>query len=249
MKVMVGVKRVLDFSTKVRLRADGSGADLAGARMSMNPFDEIALEEAVRLREKGHASEVVAVSIGPQASTEILRRALAAGADSAVLVRVDAAVEPLGVAKLLAALARREAAGLVLLGKQAIDDESNQTGQMLAALLGWPQATFACELNLEEGSATVTCESDEGLETVSAPLPAVVTVDLRLNTPRHISLPNIMRAKSKPLVEIGPEELGVDIRQRLKVLRTEEPAKRRACVMVSSVDELLDKLRVEAKVL
>ncbi|RYE10530.1 MAG: electron transfer flavoprotein subunit beta/FixA family protein [Hyphomicrobiales bacterium] len=249
MKILVGVKRVLDFSIKVRLKSDGSGADLACARMSINPFDEIALEEAIKLREAGVASEIVVVSIGPQPATEILRRALAMGADRAVLVRSDAAVEPLGVAKALAAIVAREGAGMVLLGKQAIDDDSNQTGQMLAALLGWPQAASAAELRLDGDVATVVCESDDGLETLRVSLPAVITADLRLNTPRHISLPNIMKAKNKPLEEITPAALGVDLRQRLKVLRTEEPAKRRSGVMVSSVDELIDKLRTEAKVL
>lgn len=249
MKVLVGVKRVLDFSIKVRLRSDGSGPDLAGARMSINPFDEVALEEAIKLKEAGLATEIVAVSIGPQAATETLRRALAMGADRAVLVRSDTPVEPLGVAKALAALVGREAAGLVLLGKQAIDDDSNQTGQMLAAFLGWPQATFASGLTLDATAAVVTCESDDGLETVRLDLPAVVTADLRLNTPRHISLPNIMKAKNKPLEEIAPADLGVDLRPRLKVLRTDEPAKRRTGVMVSTVEELISKLRLEARVL
>lgn len=249
MKILVGVKRVLDFSVKVRLKSDGSGADLAGARMATNPFDEIALEEAIRLREAGVATEVVVVSIGPQPATEILRKALAMGADRAILVRTDNPVEPLGVAKALAALVRRETPGLVLLGKQAVDDDSNQTGQMLAGLLGWPQANFASRLGIEGEAALVECESDDGLETVEVSLPAIVTADLRLNTPRHISLPNIMRAKNKPLEEIAPEELGVDLKPRLAVLRTQEPARRRAGVMVNSVDELLDRLRLEAKVL
>ena len=249
MKALVGVKWVLDFSVKVRLKGDGSGADLAGARMSMNPFDEIALEQAIRLKEAGVVDEIIVVSVGPRPATDILRRALAMGADRAVLARAEVRVEPLGVAKVLKALVERDGVGLVLVGKQAIDDDNNQTGQMLAALLGWPQATSAAELAVEGCVATVTCESDDGLETVSLTLPAVVTADLRLNTPRHISLPNIMKAKSKPLEEVTPDALGVDLQPRLKVLRTEEPAKRRAGVMVASVDELLEKLRLEAKVL
>ncbi len=249
MKILVGIKWVLDFSVKVRLKSDGSGADLTGARMSMNPFDEIALEQAIRLKESGVAGEIVVASVGPQAATDILRRALAMGADRAVLVRADTRVEPLAVAKVLRALAARDGAGLVLLGKQAIDDDNNQTGQMLAALLGWPQATYAAALQVDGDVATVACESDNGIETVGLTLPAVVTADLRLNTPRHISLPNIMKAKSKPLEEVAADALGVDLRPRLKVLRTDEPAKRRAGMMVASVDELLEKLRVEAKVL
>lgn len=249
MKVLVGVKRVLDHSVKVRLKGDGSGADLNGARMSTNPFDEIALEEAIRLREAGLADEVIAVSIGPQQAADILRRALAMGADRAILVRVDGPVEPLGAAKTLRALAKREAVGLVLLGKQAIDDDCNQTGQMLAAMLGWPQATFASEIRIEGNAAVVTSECDEGLETVRMRLPAVVTADLRLNEPRHIALPSIMKARTKPLEEILPEALAVDLRPRLRVLRTDAPSKRSAGVMVASVDELLGKLRDEAKVL
>ena len=249
MKALVGVKWVLDFSVKVRLKSDGTGADLAGARMSMNPFDEIALEQAIRLKESGAVDEIIVVSVGPRPAADILRRALAMGADRAVLVRSDAPVEPLGVAKALKSLVERDGAGLVLLGKQAIDDDNNQTGQMLAALLGWPQATYAAELLVEGDVATVICESDDGLETVRLTLPAVVTADLRLNTPRHISLPNIMKAKNKPLEEIAPETLNVDLRPRLRVLRTDEPAKRRAGVMVASVDELLDRLRGEAKVI
>jgi len=249
MKALVGVKWVLDFSVKVRLKSDGTGADLAGARMSMNPFDEIALEQAIRLKESGAVDEIIVVSVGPRPAADILRRALAMGADRAVLVRSDAPVEPLGVAKALKSLVERDGASLVLLGKQAIDDDNNQTGQMLAALLGWPQATYAAELLVEGDVATVICESDDGLETVRLTLPAVVTADLRLNTPRHISLPNIMKAKNKPLEEIAPETLNVDLRPRLRVLRTDEPAKRRAGVMVASVDELLDRLRGEAKVI
>ena len=249
MKALVGVKWVLDFSVKVRLKSDGTGADLAGARMSMNPFDEIALEQAIRLKEAGAVDEIIVVSVGPRPAADILRRALAMGADRAVLVRSDAPVEPLGVAKALKSLVERDGASLVLLGKQAIDDDNNQTGQMLAALLGWPQATYAAELLVEGDVATVICESDDGLETVRLTLPAVVTADLRLNTPRHISLPNIMKAKNKPLEEIAPETLNVDLRPRLRVLRTDEPAKRRAGVMVASVDELLDRLRGEAKVI
>ncbi len=249
MKVLVGVKRVLDHSIKVRLKADGSGADLSGARMSMNPFDEIALEEAVRLKEAGLAEEVVVASVGPPPVAEILRRALAMGADRAVLVCVDQPVEPLGVAKTLRALALAMGAKLVLLGKQAIDDDSNQTGQMLAALLNWPQATCAAALRLEGGVALVSCESDVGLETVRVELPAVVTADLRLNTPRHIALPSIMKARSKPLEQIEPESLGVDLRPRLRVLGTEAPARRRAGVRVASVDDLLTRLRLEARVL
>ncbi len=253
MKVLVPVKRVIDYNVKVRVRADGSGVDLANVKMSMNPFDEIAVEEAIRLKEKGVATEIVAVSIGVKQAAETLRTALAMGADRAILIEAAADVhqdiEPLAVAKLLAAVVREEAPGLVLCGKQAIDNDMNATGQMLAALLGWAQATFASRLEVAEGSAEVTREVDGGLQTIRVGLPAVVTVDLRLNEPRYASLPNIMKAKKKPLEEKTPADYGVDVAPRLTVLRTVEPAGRKAGVRVSSVDELIGKLRDEAGVL
>ena len=249
MKVLVPVKRVVDFNVKVRVKADQTGVELANVKMSMNPFDEIAVEEAVRLKEKGRASEIVAVSIGPQQAQETLRTALAMGADRALLVKTDQIVEPLAVAKILKAVAEKEAPGLVILGKQAIDDDANQTGQMLAALLNWPQGTFAYRLELAEGGARVTREIDGGLQTVSLKLPAIVTTDLRLNEPRYASLPNIMKAKKKPLDETTPEALGVDVAPRLKVLKVAEPPKRQAGAKVGSVAELVAKLRNEAGVL
>jgi len=249
LKVLVPVKRVVDFNVKIRVKADGSGVDLANVKMSMNPFDEIAVEEAIRLKEAGIADEIIAISVGPQQAQETLRTALAMGADRAILIKTDARVEPLGVARILKAIAEEEGADLVLLGKQAIDDDSNQTGQMLAALLGWPQGTFASEIKIEDGSIAVTREVDRGLETIMLKMPAVVTADLRLNEPRYASLPNIMKAKKKPMEEKTPEDLGVDISPRLKVLNTAEPAGRKAGVMVASVDELVDKLRNEAGVL
>src|SRR5687768_16431891 len=230
MKLLVPVKRVIDFNVKPRVKADGSGVDLANVKMSMNPFDEIAVEEAIRLREKGVATEIVAVSIGPAKAQETLRTALAMGADRAILVQTDAEVEPLAVAKILAKIAAEEQPGMVILGKQAIDDDSNQTGQMLAAMLGWPQGTFASKFELSGESVNVTREVDGGLETVQLKLPAVVTTDLRLNEPRYASLPNIMKAKSKPLANRTAEELGVDIGRRLETLKVTEPSKRQAGV-------------------
>ena len=249
MKVLVAVKRVIDFNVKPRVKADGSGIDLANVKMSMNPFDEIAIEEAIRLKEKGVATEIVAVSIGPAKAQETLRTALAMGADRAILVTTDAEVEPLAVAKILQKIAQEEQPGLIILGKQAIDDDSNQTGQMLAALLGWGQATFASKVVIEDGKATVTREVDGGLETIALPLPAIVTTDLRLNEPRYVTLPNIMKAKKKPLENIKPADLGVDVTPRLKTLKVVEPAKRSAGIMVKDVAELVAKLRNEAKVI
>jgi electron transfer flavoprotein beta subunit len=242
MKLLVAVKRVIDFNVKPRVKMDGSGVDLANVKMSMNPFDEIAVEEAIRLKEKGAATEIVAVSIGPAKAQETLRTALAMGADRAILVQTDEEVEPLGVAKILAKVAAEESPDLIILGKQAIDDDNNATGQMLAALLGWPQGTFASKVEVGDG-ATVTREVDGGLETVKLNLPAVVTTDLRLNEPRYASLPNIMKAKSKPLATRTPDELGVDIARRLEVLKVVEPAKRQAGEKVGSVDELVGKLK------
>ncbi|MEH3120135.1 MAG: electron transfer flavoprotein subunit beta/FixA family protein [Methylorubrum populi] len=249
MKVLVPVKRVVDYNVKIRVKADGSGVELANVKMSMNPFDEIAVEEAIRLKEKGRVSEIVAVSIGPQAAQETLRTALAMGADRAVLIKTDVACEPLAVAKLLKAVVEREGPGLVILGKQAIDDDSNQTGQMLAALLGWPQGTFAFRLAFGEDGIDVTREVDGGLQTVALRLPAIVTTDLRLNEPRYASLPNIMKAKKKPLEELSPETLGIDVTPKLTVLRVAEPPGRQAGVKVASAAELVQKLKVEAGVL
>src|SRR3954468_7995782 len=243
MKVLVAVKRVIDFNVKPRVKMDGSGVDLANVKMSMNPFDEIAVEEAIRLKEKGVATEIVAVSIGPQKAQETLRTALAMGADRAILVQTDDPVEPLAVAKILAAIAKEEQPGMVILGKQAIDDDSNQTGQMLAALLDWGQGTFASKVEVDGEQVSVTREVDGGLETVRLKLPAIVTTDLRLNEPRYASLPNIMKAKSKPLAQKTPADYGVDIAPRLSVLKVEEPARRQAGVKVASVDELIGKLK------
>jgi electron transfer flavoprotein beta subunit len=243
MKVLVPVKRVIDYNVKVRVKADQSGVDLANVKMSMNPFDEIAVEEAVRLKEKGKATEVVAVSIGPQQAAETIRTALAMGADRGILVKTDQAVEPLSVAKILKVLVEAEQPRLVITGKQAIDDDSNQVGQMLAALLGWPQATFAHSLDLGENSAKITREIDGGLQTVEVTLPAVMTTDLRLNEPRYASLPNIMKAKKKPIDEKSAADLGVDITPRFKVLKVSEPPKRGGGIKVSGVGELLDKLK------
>jgi electron transfer flavoprotein beta subunit len=249
MKILVPVKRVVDFNVKVRVKADGTGVETANVKMSMNPFDEIAVEEAVRLREAGTATEIVAVSCGVQACQETLRTALALGADRAVLVETDAELQPLAVAKLLRAIAQKENPDLVILGKQAIDDDCNQTGQMLAALLGWPQATFASKLKIASGRAEVTREVDGGLETISVKLPAVVTTDLRLNEPRYVTLPNIMKAKKKALETTKPDALGVDVVPRLKTLRVEEPAKRKTGVKVPDAKTLVQKLRNEAKVI
>ena len=246
MKILVPVKRVVDYNVKVRVKGDGTGVNLANVKMSMNPFDEIAVEEAVRLKEAGKATEVVAVSCGVTACQETLRTAMAIGADRAILVEADGELQPLAVAKLLKALVDKEGPQLVILGKQAIDDDCNQTGQMLAALLGWPQGTFASKVALADGGVSVTREVDGGLETIALKLPAIVTTDLRLNEPRYPSLPNIMKAKKKPLDVKKPEDLGVDIAPRLKVLGTAEPTKRQAGVKVGSVAELVAKLKTEA---
>jgi electron transfer flavoprotein beta subunit len=245
MKVLVPVKRVVDKDIKIRVKADSSGVELANVKMSMNPFDEIAVEEAIRLKEAGKATEIVAVSIGPQQATETIRTALAMGADRGILVKTDVTVEPLAVAKILKAVVDAEKPGLVILGKQAIDDDSNQTGQMLAALLGWPQGTFASKLVIEGSDILVTREVDGGLQTVRLKGPAVVTTDLRLNEPRYASLPNIMKAKKKPIDEKTPEAYGVDVVPRLEVLKTTEPPGRKAGVKVKTVGELVDKLKNE----
>ena len=249
MKLLVAVKRVIDYNVKVRVKADQTGVDLANVKMSMNPFDEIAVEEAVRLKEAGIATEVVVVSLGVTQAQETLRTALAMGADRGILVQTDAELQPLAVAKLLKAVVDKEAPQLVILGKQAIDDDSNQTGQMLAALLDWPQATFASKVAVAGGEATVTREIDGGLETLAISLPAIITTDLRLNEPRYASLPNIMKAKKKPLDVIDPASLGVDIAPRLTTLKVTEPAKRQGGVKVASVSDLVAKLRTEAKVI
>lgn len=245
MKILVPVKRVVDYNVKIRVKADGTGVELANVKMSMNPFDEISVEEALRLKEAGKAQEVVVVSIGPAKAEETLRTALAMGADRAILIETDETVEPLAVAKLLKGVVDAETPDLVILGKQAIDDDSNQTGQMLAALLGWGQGTFASKVEIADGSVAVTREVDGGLQTVSLKLPAIVTTDLRLNEPRYASLPNIMKAKKKPLDKKTPADLGVDIAPRLKVLKTEEPAGRKAGVKVGSVAELVSKLKAD----
>jgi electron transfer flavoprotein beta subunit len=249
MKILVPVKRVVDYNVKIRVKPDGSGVELANVKMSMNPFDEISVEEALRLKEAGKAEEVVVVSIGPAKAEETIRTALAMGADRGILIETDETVEPLAVAKLLKGVVEAEAPGLVIVGKQAIDDDSNQTGQMLAALLGWGQATFASKLELGADKATVTREVDGGLQTIDVKLPAIVTTDLRLNEPRYASLPNIMKAKKKPLDKKAPADFGVDIAPRLKVLKTEEPGGRKAGIKVKSVAELVDKLKNEAGVL
>ncbi len=249
MKILVAVKRVVDYNVKIRVKSDGTGVDLANVKMSMNPFDEIAVEEAVRMKEAGIATEVVVVSAGPTQCQETLRTALAIGADRGILVETDAEVQPLAVAKILKALSEKEQAQIIILGKQAIDDDSNQTGQMLASLMDIPQATFASKVVVADGKASVTREVDGGLETVSISLPAVITTDLRLNEPRYVTLPNIMKAKKKTLELIKPEELGVDITPRLKTLKVEEPAKRLAGVMVADVAALVEKLKNEAKVI
>jgi len=249
MKVLVAIKRVVDFNVKVRVKADGSGVETANVKMSMNPFDEIAVEEAVRLKEAGVVKEIVAVSCGLAACQETLRTALAIGADRAILVETDAELQPLAVAKLLKAVALKENPELFILGKQAIDDDSNQTGQMLAALLGWPQATFASKVKVADGRAQVTREVDGGLDTISIKLPAVVTTDLRLNEPRYVTLPNIMKAKKKTLETLKPDALGVDVAPRLQTLKVVEPAKRKAGAKVADPKALVDKLRNEAKVI
>ncbi|WP_137152676.1 electron transfer flavoprotein subunit beta/FixA family protein [Devosia sp. FKR38] len=249
MKILVPVKRVVDYNVKIRVKADGSGVDLANVKMSMNPFDEIAVEEAIRLKEAGKADEIIIVSVGPAQAQETIRSALAMGADRGILIKTDAVVEPLDVAKLLAAVVAAEGAELVVLGKQAIDDDANQTGQMLAALLGWGQGTFASAIELGDRQVTVVREIDGGLQTVAVALPAVVTTDLRLNTPRYASLPNIMKAKKKTIEDKSAADYGVEIRGRLRVIRTEEPAVRLAGIKVKDVAELVDKLKNQAGIL
>jgi electron transfer flavoprotein beta subunit len=250
MKILVPVKRVVDYTVKIRVKPDGSGVETENVKMSMNPFDEIAVEEAVRLREKGQATEIVVVSIGPGPCTETLRTALAMGADRAILVKTDQArIEPLAIAKIVARIAVQEKPQLVIMGKQAIDDDCSQTGQMLSALLNWPQGTFASKLVLEADKALVTREIDGGLETLSLTLPAIITTDLRLNEPRYASLPNIMKAKKKPIDEISPESCGVDITPRLTLVSVTEPPRRKAGIMVGSIPELVEKLKTEAGVL
>jgi len=249
MKVLVPVKRVIDANVKVRVKADQSGVETANVKMAMNPFCEIAVEEAIRLKEAGKAEEVIAVSAGAAQSQETIRTALAMGADRGILIQTEVRLEPLNVAKLLKAIVDKEQPGLVILGKQAVDDDNNQTGQMLAALLGWPQGTFAYKLEFEDGELKVTREIDGGLETVRVKMPAVVTTDLRLNEPRYASLPNIMKAKKKPIETTNPEELGVDVAARTRVLKVSEPPGRKGGVRVESVDELVDKLKNEAKVI
>jgi electron transfer flavoprotein beta subunit len=249
MKVLVAVKRVVDYNVKIRVRADGSGVELANVKMSMNPFDEIGVEEAVRLKEAGKASEVIALSVGPQQAQETIRTALAMGADRGILIKHDAYIEPLGIAKLMKAVIDTEKPDLVILGKQAIDDDCNQTGQMLAALLGWAQAAFASKLEIDGPKAKVTREIDGGLQTLEVKMPLIVTADLRLNQPRYASLPNIMKAKKKPLDETTPDALGVDVTPRLKVVTTSEPPRRQAGAKVASVAELVDKLKNEAGVI
>ena len=246
MKILVPVKRAIDKDVKIRVKPDGSGVELAGVKMSMNPFDEIAVEEAIRLKEAGKVSEIVAVSIGPQQAGETIRMALAMGADRGILVKVEAPVEPLAVAKILKGIAEAEQPGLVIMGKQAIDDDCNQTGQMLAALLGWPQGTFASKVALDGEALEVTREVDGGLQTVKLKMPAIVTTDLRLNEPRYISLPNIMSAKKKPIAEKTAADYGVDVSPRLEVVKTAEPPTRKAGVKVTTVAELVDKLKNEA---
>jgi len=249
MKVLVAVKRVVDYNVKIRVKADGSGVETANVKMSMNPFDEIAVEEAIRLKEAGQGQEVVVVSLGVPACQETLRTALAMGADRAILVQTDAELQPLAVAKLLKAVVAKEQPDLVILGKQAIDDDANQTGQMLAALLGWGQGTFASQVEVNEGNVQVAREIDGGLETVALPLPAVITTDLRLNEPRYVKLPEIMKAKKKPLETLTPEALGVDIAPRLVTLKAQEPPRRQAGIRVANAAELVDKLHTEAKVI
>ena len=249
MKVLVSVKRVVDYNVKVRVKSDGTGVETANVKMSMNPFDEIAVEEAMRLKEAGVAQEVIAVSCGVAACQETLRTALAIGADRAILVESSEALEPLAVAKLLKAVCEKEKPQIVIMGKQAIDDDSNQTGQMLAALLGWPQATFASKVKVAEGKAEVTREVDGGLETVSIKLPAVITTDLRLNEPRYVTLPNIMKAKKKALENLKPDALGVDVKPRLATLKVTDPPKRKAGIKVPDAAALVDKLRNDAKVI
>jgi len=249
MKILVPVKRVVDFNVKIRVKSDGSGVELANVKMAMNPFDEIAVEEAIRLKEAGKATEILAVSIGPSQASETIRTALAMGADRGILVKTDTALEPLAVAKILKAIVEAEKPGLVIMGKQAIDDDCNQTGQMLAALLGWPQGTFASKIVIEEGQVTVTREVDGGLQTVKLKSPAIVTTDLRLNEPRYASLPNIMKAKKKPIADKSASDYGVDLTAHLEILKTTEPPGRKGGVKVKDVAELVSKLKNEAGVL
>lgn len=249
MKVLVPVKRVVDYNVKIRVKSDGSGVELANVKMSMNPFDEIAVEEAIRLREAGKVTEIIAVSVGPQQAQETIRTALAMGADRGILIKVDEIVEPLTVAKLLKGVVEAEGPELVILGKQAIDDDANQTGQMLSALLGWSQGTFASKLEIDGATARITREIDGGLQVLDLKMPAIITTDLRLNQPRYASLPNIMKAKKKPLEELAPDALGVDVTPRLTVLKTAEPPGRSAGVKVGSAAELVQKLKVEAGVI
>jgi len=249
MKVLVPVKRVVDYNVKVRVKADGTGVETAGVKMSMNPFDEIGVEEAVRLKEKGVATEIVAISLGVTQCQETIRTALAMGADRGILVETDADLQPLAIAKMLKAIAEKEQPGLIILGKQAIDDDMNATGQMLAAMLGWPQGTFASKLTVEGDGITVTREVDGGLETIALSMPAIITTDLRLNEPRYASLPNIMKARKKTIDVVKPADLGVDPTPRLTVVKVDEPAKRQAGKKVGSVQELVEKLRSEAKVI
>jgi electron transfer flavoprotein beta subunit len=249
MKVLVPVKRVVDYNVKIRVKTDGSGVELANVKMSMNPFDEIAVEEAIRLREAGKVTEIIAVTVGPQQAQETIRTALAMGADRGILIKTDEIVEPLTVAKLLKGVVEAEGPELVILGKQAIDDDANQTGQMLSALLGWSQGTFASKLEIDGGTARITREIDGGLQVLDLKMPTIVTTDLRLNQPRYASLPNIMKAKKKPLDEKSPADYGVEVKPRLKVLKTEEPGGRKAGVKVKTVAELVDKLKNEAGVL
>ena len=249
MKVLVPIKRVVDYNVKIRVKSDNSGVELSNVKMSMNPFDEIAVEEAIKLKESGTVSEIVVLSIGPQQSQETIRTALAMGADRGVLIKTDELVEPLNVAKLIKALSDEEKPDLIILGKQAIDDDSNQTGQMLAALLNWSQGTFASELNINDGKASVTREIDGGLQTLEIKLPSIITTDLRLNEPRYASLPNIMKAKKKPIDEKLPEDYGVEISPMLEILKVSEPAQREAGIKVETVEELVDKLKNEAGVI
>ena len=249
MKILVPVKRVIDYNVKVRVKPDNSGVELANVKMAMNPFDEIAVEQALRIKEASQAEEVIAISIGPQESQDTIRTALAMGADRGILVKTEHDIEPLAVAKILKSIVEKENPELVILGKQAIDDDCNQTGQMLAALLNWPQATFASKINVKDKSLEVTREVDEGLETIEVNTPAIVTCDLRLNEPRYASLPNIMKAKKKPLEQINASDLGVDIKSRIEQIKVEEPPKRKAGIKVASVAELVQKLKNEAKVI
>ena len=249
MKILVAVKRVIDYNVKIRVRPDQTGVETANVKMSMNPFDEIAVEEGVRLRENGHAEELIAISVGPKQAQETIRTALAMGADRGIHVATDEEIEPLAIAKILKAIAVKENPDLIILGKQAIDDDSNQTGQMLAALLEWPQGTFASEMTIDDGIISIVREIDGGLETLKLKIPAVITTDLRLNTPRYASLPNIMKAKKKIIDEISPVDLGVDVSARLTTLKVEEPSSREAGVIVEDVAQLVDKLRNEAKII